>query len=208
VTITISRVEAAGPAGRARRLIFSEGSSRILPRPIARLLSLEEGAQMDPETLDGLVADVEADCAKERALQIVGARERSSSRFVTQLTGEGFDPAVIDALRARFVELGLIDDERFAAAYARTRARAGRGRRQIIHELERAGLDAEAAAVHAAQSDESDELTRAMEVLSRRPVDMVNREKCLRRLVSRGFDLSTALAALDALSQQNADRHS
>jgi regulatory protein len=114
-----------------------------------------------------------------------------------RLLDNGYPAGVVDTVVDRFCEVELVDDARFASAWVRTRASAGYGRRRIARELAEKGVDESIA--QAALDDEltDDEMSRARASLrGRQPRDAKDRERLVRRLVSRGFDFRTALDAV------------
>ena len=88
----------------------------------------------------------------------------------------------------------LVDDRRFASAWARSRAAAGYGRRRILRELAEKGIDDDTALAAVEEELSGDEAARAREALRGRvPRDHKDRERLIRRLVSRGFEVRVAL---------------
>jgi len=201
MNVTITSVEHAGPDNRARRLVFDEGAhSRLTAACVVKDLSLESGQIHEPDSLASKLDEAERRLAKERVLRILGYRERSAAEVSRRLLDDGYPPDVARDMTARFTELGLIDDCRFAAAYSRSRLAAGFGARRIASELKQRGIGPEIAdnALREAM-DGTDELDRAIAALRGRvPRDRRERERLLRHLLSKGFDLPVALAALDS----------
>ena len=196
-------IESAGPKARARRITFASGETLTLPNMVLRALNIRVGQMSDRADIQGAVAEVAPEMARERALAIVGYRERSTTELRCALVDEGFERGIVDALVARFVELALVDDERFARMYARSRLSSGRGTRLILRELADKGIDAEIAARVVESASEFDEVTRARQCIRNAvPSDRRERERLLRRLLARGFDMGTALAALERPTDQ------
>jgi regulatory protein len=201
---TIQRIENAGPDVRARRLIFDDASTpRVTSAAVLKLLSLDVGSAVDTEQLRVALAEHEPRLARERALQLLGYRERSRAELRQRLLDNGYPRDVVDPVVERFCEVELVDDRRFAAAWVRTRDSAGYGRRRIARELTDKGVEQDI--ISAALDDElhSDELSRATAALrGRAPSDARDRERLVRRLVSRGFEFRVAL---DAVGRAAAD---
>lgn len=190
--LTIERIEDAGPDRRARRLFFTgDIEPRLTSAAVVRSLGLAEGDAISMEQVD----DVEPGVARERALKYLGYRERSSQDLRERLTRDGYPTELANAITDRFIELGLVDDERYARLYARTRAAAGYGVQRILRELRMHGIDEEIA--NASVIDpERDPLDAARRVLKGRiPSDGAERQRMVRKLVARGFPLDTALRA-------------
>jgi regulatory protein len=200
VSTSIQRIESVGPDAKARRLIFEDASEpRVTSAAILKLLALEAGCAVDMEQLRMDLAENEPRLARERALQLLGYRERSCAELRQRLHDNGYPRSVVNDVVDRFCEVELIDDARFASAWVRSRVSAGYGRRRVARELAEKGIDD--ALIQSALEEEmgDDELRRAMDSLrGRRPRDAKERERLIRRLVSRGFELRVALEAVDA----------
>ena len=131
---------------------------------------------------------------------LLGYRDRSRSELARKLRDAGYPAAVAAQVVERFVEIELLDDERFAAAWVRTRATAGYGARRIGQELARKGIAPEvAAAALESIAGSHEQLARARAALRGRvAADRKERDKLVRRLVGKGFSLQTAIQALDS----------
>ena len=195
---TIVRIESVGPDARARRLFFEDDSTpRVTSVAALKLLGLDVGCTVERRELFDALAQHEPALARERALQLLGYRERSSGELRQRLLDNGYPCTVVHAVVARFCEVELVDDRRFASAWVRSRASAGYGRRRILRELADKDIDAEIAEIALDEELTTDELTRARDALrGRQPRDPRDRERLVRRLVTRGFELRTALDAV------------
>jgi len=200
VEVTIERIETAGPDSRARRLVFDDGSdARMTAAVVVRELGLEPGSRADHDALEAALTAAERRSAKERALRILSARERSAHEVRQRLADDGYPLAIRTAIVERLCELGLIDDERFARLWARSRFAAGYGSRRVLQELAKRGIEADTAQAAVDEAaDQADELTRAIAALrGRDSSNRRERERLIRRLVSRGFELRVAIQAVD-----------
>jgi regulatory protein len=197
----ILRIETAGPARKARRLYLADGTEpRLTSAAVVRRLGLVEGASFDHTELEQLLAAEEPSAAKERALALLGYRERSVCELRQGLRDSGYGEAVIAPVVARLADLGLVDDGRFAELWIRSRLASSIGRRRIEQELIRKGVDHTLveAAFQEAEGTVDDEKKRARAALGRRTASSrKERERLIRRLVNRGFELSVALEAVD-----------
>lgn len=199
MAILITRIEIAGPDSRARRLIFDDYSDpRTTSAAVVKQLALSTDAPIDRAELETSLCAAESTLARERALQLLGYRERSAYEVESKLRDNGYPAHVAKSVVTRFTESQLIDDVRFAQAWVRSRMAAGYGRRRIATELSRKGVD-DGIALSALAEDlgAHTELQRARDSLRDRvPRDMRERQRLVRRLVSRGFDLRDALDAV------------
>lgn len=207
MTVSIVRIESAGPDRRARRLVFDDDTTRVTSATAVKELGLEEGAVISLSALDEALKEAEPPLAKDRALRLIGYRERSAAEVSRKLRENGYPPTVVRAIIERFTELQLIDDARFAATWARSRAVAGYGSRRVARELAEKGVDPDTAAGALAEVfSASTDLDRAKAVLGGRTASTRGeRDKLLRRLLSRGFDISVALQAVHGSDPNAAD---
>ena len=199
MTLRLLSVETTGRSPRARRLVFSDGSERITSQSVVRKLRLTEGLEIgDAGSFSADLDACERSCARQRSFRALAQREHSRAELAARLADDGYPAEVAADTLESLVRSGLVDDERFAEVWARSRAHQGFGRRRIGEELARRGIDEEL--VHTAlDAIAGDEVTRARSTLRGPvPTDRKARERVLRRLVGRGFDLPFALRALDA----------
>ncbi len=196
--ITITAIETTGRSPRARRLRFDHAEPRITSAPVVKQLGLAEGDAWDEERLAAALDEAEPELAKERAFRMLGYRERSRHEVLHGLLDDGYSRGVAEAVVDRLEELSLVDDTRFATMWTRSRVAAGFDRRRIRRELEQKGVEpsviGEALDEVAPAEDSAERATAALR--GRKAADRAGRDKLIRRLVSRGFDLQTAIAAV------------
>lgn len=191
--LVIERIDVVGPDRRARRLVFTDtDDSRTTAAAVVRTLGLEPGDTVDIAAID----EAERPLANDRALGYLSYRDRSAREVLDRLTGDGYPPELAQVTVSRLEDLALIDDERFAHTWARSRARAGFGSRRIAHELRERAVAEELA--HAAVTEAcGDPLTSAREALHGKTASThAERERLMRKLVQRGFDFAVAREAV------------
>lgn len=197
--IRIDRIEDAGPNSRARLLVFSDTQVRKTSAAVVRELGLEPDVEVDIDQLGAALDESEARHARDRALRVLGYRDRSCAELRKRLLEDGYPEALVSQIITRYVEVELLDDARFARAWTSTRASAGIGRSRIARELRDKGIDPEVAeaAIDEVLS-ETDEMSRAVAVLRGKvPESRKERDKLLRKLVTKGFAIGVAIQALD-----------
>ncbi|KJS09997.1 MAG: hypothetical protein VR73_00190 [Gammaproteobacteria bacterium BRH_c0] len=145
---------------------------------------------------------------RERSLRLVAmdalARREHSRHELFQRLAQRFPARQedIDETLARLEADGLLSDQRFAEAFARSRANRGQGLVRIRHELRQRGV-ASALAEEAIAALDVDWFALAADVLAKRfgpahAVDMKERARQIRFLQQRGFggdEIREALAA-------------
>lgn len=205
--VKIISIDAVGAQRRARRIVFdADVEPRHTSAAAVKANGLVAGSEFELEELVQALDAAEAIAMKERAIGLLKSRERSARELTTRLTDDGYALAAVTELVERYRDLHLVDDERFAGALARTKARAGLGPDRIRDALRRSGIDADVIdRILEETFENADQVNRACEALRGRPItDRSARERAIRRLVSRGFSLATALSAVNRLS--DADR--
>ena len=139
--------------------------------------------------------------ARDRALRLLGYRERSVSELKTRLLDDGYPHPVIESVLQHLLHIGLVDDSRFASGLVRSKAAAGWGRGKILRSLHEHEIDVSVTeeALDEWLPDE-DEVERAVLILrSARIETRKDRERALRRLVTKGFSFSQAKEAVSQL---------
>lgn len=123
--------------------------------------------------------------ARKILLDQLTGQARSRSDLAAKLAKKGVPDEVAERLLTRFEEIGLIDDEAFAAMWVESR-QAGKGlaRRALAHELRRKGIDDQVVARALEGVDPDDELESARTIVRRRlrSVERVDRNTAIRRL--------------------------
>ena len=139
--------------------------------------------------------------AKDRALRLLGVRDRSRRELERRLLRAGFDREEIDEALDALMAAGLIDDERFAAAVVEHAMTARpTGRRAVMTSLLSKGVD-RGIAERALERLEAGEHGRAEELAERHAARMGGLDPAVafRRLSSllarRGFPPGLAYAA-------------
>jgi regulatory protein len=130
------------------------------------------------------------------AMRILRYRFNSAAELRRKLRSKGFEREVIDATLTRLANEKWLDDERFAAAYVRTRVLKRKGSRRIRRELMGAGVPDEIIDRAVDENvDSEDEHARALAlarkrlpILSRRYAPEVVRNKLTAYLLNQGYD--------------------
>lgn len=194
-----------GRRARAATLRVESDShgSEELPVPVAvgrRLRKAAESGELcvasRAELLDA-VRELSLSCGRARIEALVNRRDYSVAELTRRLCDEGYSGTVTQELVGRAREAGLVDDARFAQAFARSKALSGWGRLKIERELSRRGIapeDVEGWPDELLPGDE--ELETARRLASRRRLTGRNDyEKIVRHLMGRGFPLAVATRA-------------
>ena len=143
--------------------------------------------------------DRELDEALSKALAALQRRERTTAELHAWLTERGISEALAEEVIAELVEIGELDDERFAQAFAQDkRDLSGWGAERIQAALVDRGLGS-GLAERAAAEPRDDELSRATELALSRGEDLGDdrgRARVLSFLTRRGFEYELAYDAI------------
>lgn len=160
-----------------------------------------------PAAADSAALDERFVAARSLALRMVERQPRTRVELARALRRRGVPDDTTEEVLDRFTDVGLIDDDAFAAAWVDSRHR-GRGlaRRALAEELRTRGVDGDVAAQALAAVSDDDERVAARSLVERRLRSMRDqpREVKLRRLTAmlarKGFGGAVARRVIsDAL---------
>ncbi len=139
--------------------------------------------------------------ARGRAYRHLGHRDRSVAELRAHLAAKDVAADVAEAVIAELLDQGYLDDARFAQRFAEDkRTLEGWGAERIAERLAAAGVAREHVDAVRADRDAGAELEAAVAVLRaklRAPcADERERDRALRLLVRRGYDLDVAYDAV------------
>jgi regulatory protein len=139
--------------------------------------------------------------ARGLAWRSLNKRDRTVDEVGGMLLGKRVEPAVADQVVTELIELGYLDDARYAQRFAEDRRRLDAwGSDRIARRLRELGVDREAIEAAVAAQEPGEELAAALELLRRRcpapPSTRAERDRVLGILIRRGYAPELALDAL------------
>jgi regulatory protein len=139
--------------------------------------------------------------ARTLAWRALNKRDRTIHEVGGMLLGKRVEPAIADQVVTELIELGYLDDARYAERFAEDRRRLdGWGAERIARRLRELGVDREHVDAALAAQDPEDEMAAALELLRRRcpqpPQTRQERDRALGILVRRGYAPDVAFDAL------------
>jgi regulatory protein len=150
-----------------------------------------------------------------KALQIaytyLNKRDRTEAELRAYLSRRELADADVETAVSELVELGYVDDARYARLFAEDKRTLEQwGSDRIRRALQERGVDRGLIDAALAEADPAtDELTRALELLRRRfpqpPADRRERDRALGVMVRKGFDSDVALDALSSYARGDED---
>ena len=146
--------------------------------------------------------------AMKSASRMLGRRMHSSCELRRKLLLSGYSQEVVNKLLAELEQAGLLNDARFAEAFAEELAGKGFGKRKIIFQIKKRGISDEIirGVLENPVFSKDDELESAKKVLQSK-MKLLNREKDPRKLKSKlyrslassGFSPDIILRAIESL---------
>jgi regulatory protein len=197
VTPLVTAIVTPRVGQKQRTILLDDEAWRTTSAAVVRALGIREGDVVDPAELARAIDAAEPEAARERALRLLGYRERSAHELGLKLADDGYRDEVVAAVVVRFQEVLLVDDRRFAESLVRG-AVGGRhlGRERILRNLADAGIDSTIIAdVVDGHAPAEAELARATELAQRMAVRVSDRRKLARWLIRKGFGPDVAFSA-------------
>ncbi|MDP6397074.1 MAG: RecX family transcriptional regulator [Candidatus Marinimicrobia bacterium] len=107
-----------------RRSIFIDGQFAFtVSEGIFFQHNLEEGGELSDKQIKELTTAEEFDKAKQAAVNLLSYRPRSIKEVSNRLVQKGWDLDLADRVTEELVDKGYLNDEEFAAMFARDRAK-------------------------------------------------------------------------------------
>lgn len=142
--------------------------------------------------------------AMDKIAALVNVRERTAKECRIRLAEAGFEDGLTQEVVDRALACGLIDEQRYAAAFIKGKVRQGWGKKKILMRLQEDGVGTDtiqACSQYFASPQE--EYERALFELAKRSVNSKNpRATLTRRLLQKGYSAElTNRAVSDFMSR-------
>ena len=194
----------AQPAQRAILIVRPDSAEEerlSIPVAVGRMLRQQSKA-LDVHSRAELLYELKRcaeSCAWEKVCSLGSRRDYSSKELDDRLKRNGYTSSVRELVVKRALSCGLIDNDRFASAYIRTKLAAGWGERRIALELSHKGIElGDVPGWPEEFIDPDNEVDRALSLLERKSLPRGDAYgKLMRFLVSRGFRMGCARAAVE-----------
>ena len=187
------------------KLVFSGGEEVLLDNDICLNYSLKPETQISEEELKKLKYESEYARAKSRALWYLDRADRTEKGMYEKLVGAGFDKKACAEVVGRFVEVGLIDDRRFAENFAEKCRDANISKREGIRKLLLKGVPYDIAneVFSETEIDEEEQIRAVIEKKYARKLTQENGvQRVYAALVRKGFSFSAVRNALKKYSEE------
>ena len=178
---------------------MSNGEKILLDKDVCAEQSLMCDMEIDPDSLEVLKFQSDYVRAKSRALWYLDRMDYSEKALYEKLVLKGFDKKASSAVVAKLVELGLLNDRRYAENLAVKLAEQGNSNRATLQKMLLKGV-AYDLAKEVLSETETDEVSKILALIEKKYLgklqDPDNFQKVYAALVRRGFsygDVKTAL---------------
>ncbi len=205
------RVERLRVSGTRCRVFFSDRKEPlVLSDELVFRLRLKEGDVLTASQVEKIEIEAELGECDRVAARLLGMRDHSSGELKAKLAQRGFSSIAVKAILARYAERGLLDDARFARAWARrTLERMPSGRGYLVASLQKKAIPrALAEAVVNELLEREDETALAVASLRKRWASFAQfdleraKVKAYTYLGRRGISYEAARAAFAQLSAE------
>ena len=186
-------------------IVLSDGREILLDNDTCTDFCLKQEAEITEEKLEELIYDSEYRRAKSRALWYLDRADRTEKGLYRKLCEAGFDKKASAAVVARFVEVGLLDDRRFAENFAERCKDANISPRETVRRLYEKGISYDMAkeTVSETETDEETQIRVLIEKKYARKLELENgAEKVYAALIRKGYSFSAVRNVLKKYSEE------
>lgn len=208
--LTISAIETPQPRSRVRRLCFIEISETLSTNAtIVNALDLKPASRFeDLDELEEKIEEVALDATRVRAFSLLGVRNHSVAELIKKLTREGFPPHAIEEVVSYLVKNDYCNDAEYLKTLVVGGLESGMGPEKIKKKLMAKGFSRDLIQERLAELTDDEVLKHQKEtaqaLIAR--FDLKNRkekEKAVRRLVTRGYRFTFIQDLIDELLEDN-----
>jgi regulatory protein len=176
---TITAIKAR--AGDAERCSIRVGKKTVatIPWEQVNTLGLRVGDVWDQALADRVAKLAAADQVRRDALRLINRRDYSSGELRFKLTQKGHEAGTSEAVVARLVDIGVVDDEAYGrSVIAAQRARKGAGARLLQQKLMQKRLPRELIDQLIREADEDYDHVAEARHLAERKLDTAALQRC------------------------------
>lgn len=179
------------------RLFLNDGSEVLIDNDVCCEKCLKKGTQID--NLQELIFESDYRRAKSRAIWYLDRSAHTEKALYLKLVRAGFSKQVCTKVIARLIEVGLLDDERYAQNYAERLMESNVSKREAVQKMLAKGVPYELAksVLEETDTDEQQQIKNLIEKKYRQKLLGENGvQKVYGALVRKGFSYSAVKTAL------------
>ncbi len=187
------------------KLCFEHGSEALIDNDVCAERCLKVGIYLTESGLKELLEESDYRRAKSRAVWYLDRADHTEKGLYDKLLRGGFKKESAAKVVARFIEVGLLDDCRFAENYAQRLSASNYSKREILQKLIGKGVPYSVAKEVLADTD-GDEQSKIKNLLEKKYQTKLQKEggaqKVFAALVRKGFSYSQVRQALKSYIEE------
>lgn len=187
------------------RIFFDCGREELLDTDIVLENCLHKEDHLSEEKLCELIEASDYYRAKQRALWYLDTKAYTEKELYRKLTEKGFKKEASAKVIARFLELGLLDDRRFAENYLERLYSQNTSKREAYYKMMNKGFPKDLI-TELINGSEVDERQQIREVLEKKYRTKLSNEENIKKvyaaLIRKGFSFSAVKEELKAYSEE------
>ncbi len=190
------------------RVMLSDGSEVLIDNEVCSEKCLNVGLQLEPSQLKELCDESDYRRAKSRAIWYLDRMDHTEKGLYDKLLRAGFKKEASAKVVARFIEVGLIDDERYARNYAERLLEANVSKREAVQKMVGKGVpyDLAKSVLEENETDEAAQIKNLLDKKYRTKLSYENgAQKVFAALVRKGFSYSAIREALNSYIEELED---
>ncbi len=166
---------------------------------------LKAGMQIDKSRLDEIQLETEKSQALDKAMTHLSSTMKTAKQMRDFLTKKGYVQAVQDYVLERLEYYKFIDDYAYCRAYVESVH--GKGKRAMELDLIKRGADKNAIeqALAEVEEDGGEALSLLQKYMRGKEADQKNLYRAFKYLISKGYEVETAKAALESFGEIDED---
>jgi regulatory protein len=188
------------------RVFLSNGEDVLIDNDIVYEKSLKKGLEIDLKYLEELEHESDYVRAKSRAVWYLDRSAHTEKGLYDKLVRAGFKKEACARVIARFIEVGLLDDTRYAENYAERLMEANVSKREAVQKMLQKGVPYDLAK-QVLEDTEADEGTQIRNLIEKKYRSKLNAEngtkKVFDALVRKGFSFSAVREALKSFIEES-----
>lgn len=181
------------------KISLSNGEEVLIDNDVVSEYYLKKGDELDENKLNGLIFESQYQRAKSRAVWYLDRKDRTSKELYNKLCQAGFDKKAVAKVIGRLIEVGLIDDYRFAENYANRLMEGNVSKREALQKMLQKGVPYDMAkeVLSDCDADENEQITALIDKKYRTKLMADGGvEKVYDALVRKGFSYEAVKTAL------------
>lgn len=181
------------------KIVLANGEELFLDKTVCEDNSVNEGMSLSEEDINELVFKSDYERAKSRALWYLDRMDYTEKALYQKLLRAGFSKKASAKVLARLVELGAVNDRRYAERYAERCYNSNLSTRETLHKMLEKGVPYDMAKEVLSELD-TDEETKLKALIEGKYAYKLSQpngaEKVYAALVRKGFSYGAVRAAL------------